>query len=119
MNAGALLDGNSALRLRPGRSFAFSPAWRDDGLSVVFDRDSGDYWVVSALARALVETLVRHDGQRVEDIVNAALHAVADEAACTAEHGRQVLTELLRLDLVMVASSDRPRPGVDGSRELA
>lgn len=38
----------------PGRSVAFSPAWHDDGVSVLFDRNSGDYWVVAPLARELV-----------------------------------------------------------------
>ncbi|MFC5769714.1 hypothetical protein [Thauera sinica] len=41
--------------IRPlsGRSLCFSPAWTHEGASVVFDRNSGDYWVLDEAARRL------------------------------------------------------------------
>ncbi|MCB1951122.1 hypothetical protein [Denitromonas sp.] len=44
--------------LASGRSLLLSPAWPDDDASVLFDRNSGDYWVVTASARALVDRLI-------------------------------------------------------------
>ena len=35
------------LQLRPGRSLSFSPAWPDETARIVFDRHSGDYWLLS------------------------------------------------------------------------
>lgn len=44
--------------LARGRSLMLSPVWPDDDASVLFDRNSGDYWVVTASARALVGRLI-------------------------------------------------------------
>ena len=43
--------------MRRGRSLIFSPAWDEEGASVLFDRNSGDYWVVTAPARSLVSAV--------------------------------------------------------------
>lgn len=37
-----------------GREFSFAPKWDCSDATVVFDRNSGDYWVISAFAQALV-----------------------------------------------------------------
>lgn len=37
-----------------GRDLELSPAWEADAPSVAFDRNSGDYWVISATARAVL-----------------------------------------------------------------
>ncbi len=43
------------MRPRVGRSLCFSPAWQDEKCSVVFDRNSGDFWVVTNQARHLLQ----------------------------------------------------------------
>ncbi|MDY0013034.1 MAG: hypothetical protein RBS40_09110 [Rhodocyclaceae bacterium] len=35
----------------------FSPRWDEEGVSVVFDSGSGDYWVLADDARTLLEDL--------------------------------------------------------------
>lgn len=35
----------------------FSPRWDEEGVSVVFDSGSGDYWVLAEDARTLLEDL--------------------------------------------------------------
>lgn len=45
---------NANLTVRRGRSLVFSPAWEEEGASVLFDRNSGDYWVLTAVARNIV-----------------------------------------------------------------
>lgn len=48
---------HAKLRVRRGRSLVFSPAWDEEGASVLFDRNSGDYWVLTAPARSLVSAV--------------------------------------------------------------
>lgn len=41
----------------PGRSLIFSPSWDEEGVSVVFDKGSGDYWIITDHARAILDRL--------------------------------------------------------------
>ncbi|HRP24576.1 MAG TPA: hypothetical protein PLF79_14035 [Thauera sp.] len=50
-------QGECALKLLDGRSLCFSPAWDDGHGSVVFDRNSGDFWIVTKQARALLQAV--------------------------------------------------------------
>jgi hypothetical protein len=58
----------SPIRAYPGRSLALSPAW-DDGAAVVFDRNSGDYWIVSRLAHEVVRRIVATGFEDPADLV--------------------------------------------------
>lgn len=40
-----------------GRSLCFAPDWQCSDAAVLFDRNSGDYWVVSASAIAILRLL--------------------------------------------------------------
>lgn len=75
-----------------GRSLCFSPSWESDEPSVVFDRNSGDYWVVASLARTVlglldnggplttVEICDALQAQQISDeLVNDALEATLDD----------------------------------------
>ena len=42
----------------PGRDLRFAPAWECSEESILFDARSGDYWVLSALARELMQQLL-------------------------------------------------------------
>lgn len=46
-----------SVRLKSGRSFCFSPDWGSDEASILFDRNSGDYWVLAPEALAIVRLL--------------------------------------------------------------
>ncbi|QTQ37555.1 PqqD family protein, HPr-rel-A system [Aromatoleum petrolei] len=83
------------LNILSGRSLVFSPQWNDEGASVLFDSTSGDYWVLTPLAREIVRhttdagpteasTLVRHVGSRASafeggEIAEATIRRVIDE----------------------------------------
>ncbi|WP_332673825.1 hypothetical protein [Aromatoleum sp.] len=86
----------------PGRSIAFSPEWREDGLCVLFDRNSGDYWVVSGLARKIVENVSQDQGCDAEDLTRVALYALPHDQRLDAMQAtaRNVLDELLRLEIL-------------------
>ena len=43
--------------VRPGRLLIFSPRWDEEGVSVVFDKGSGDYWVIAEWTRDILEQL--------------------------------------------------------------
>lgn len=45
------------IRLLPGRQLRWSPAWACSTHQVAFDATSGDYWVLTAEARSLLEWL--------------------------------------------------------------
>ena len=77
-----------------------SPPWQDEQAAVLFDSNSGDYWVVSPLAREIVmrsagagagaqsiEALIRHVASRRDDLEDF------DGSAATAE---KVIAELVQ-----------------------
>lgn len=45
------------IRITPGRSLCWSPAWPCSEAAVLFDANSGDYWVLSAHGQTAVRTL--------------------------------------------------------------
>jgi len=47
-----------SVRVQPGRSLVISPEWGVDEPSVLFDRNSGDYWVVPSTVRRWVQLLL-------------------------------------------------------------
>lgn len=98
----------------PGRSIAFSPEWRDDGLSVLFDRNSGDYWIVSALARKIVENVAHDDGRDAGELVQIALCALSpdEKEGETAELARKVIDELIRREILVRIDSPRSVPPI-------
>ena len=40
-----------------GRSLCFAPDWKCSDAAVLFDRNSGDYWVVSSSAKSILKLL--------------------------------------------------------------
>lgn len=94
--------GAGSIALFPGRSIAFSPEWREDGVCVLFDRNSGDYWVVSGLARKIVENVSQDEGCDAEELARVALCALPHEQRldATLDTARNVLDELLRLEIL-------------------
>lgn len=55
-----MVAASSPLTVQPaaGRFLLLSPEWSGEEASVLFDRNSGDYWVVTRPARALIDRLV-------------------------------------------------------------
>lgn len=51
-----------------GRELVWAPSWQCSDARVVFDRNSGDYWVVSGLASLLLETVQNFPGAHVLQI---------------------------------------------------
>lgn len=100
----------------PGRSIALSPEWRDDGLSVLFDRNAGDYWLVSGLARKIVESVSQGEGWDSEELVRIALCAFSHDERldATLKTARDVLDELLRLE-ILAAGLEGALPNSRGS----
>lgn len=59
------------LAAAPGRSLRFAPEWQCSDAKVVFDRNSGDYWVVSQLADLALKQLQNSTSITVSDLLNA------------------------------------------------
>lgn len=43
------------VRCHPGRDLVLSPEWGHEEPSALFDRNSGDYWIITHAARRLVQ----------------------------------------------------------------
>lgn len=63
-----------------GRDCRLSPDWSDDGPSLVFDANSGDYWVVPSLALSVVK-LVKAAGVCTSDEIFEALTNARDHVS--------------------------------------
>lgn len=68
------VDGTALFACLPGRDLRFAPAWTCSQESILFDASSGDYWVLSTLARRLMQELL--------GVPSASIDALT--AACTA-----------------------------------
>jgi len=88
----------AAYRLHAGRSFVLSPAWEDEGASVLFDRNSGDYWVIAATTRGWIETLIQ-SGQRMDE---AQLQGLSPQTAPA--DIEQALKQLVSLDIFQLSN---------------
>lgn len=102
MHEPASLQRNAVVGILAGRSITYSPAWQDDGASVLFDRNSGDYWVVSLLARELVAHCAESGDASVEALIRHTMDTLAgtddfDGSIATVE---QVLAELVQLGVL-------------------
>jgi hypothetical protein len=96
------------IRLTPGRSLRWSPAWACSDAAVLFDASSGDYWVLSAQGRAAVSALER-DGPLGRDDLAARL-------ACTRDDALALLDDLARSGIITARAPDAtvsPEPAVD------
>lgn len=103
MTAKAAVVTTVSIALLPGRSIAFSPEWRDDGLSVLFDRNSGDYWVVSALARKIVENVALDGDRKGEELARLALCALSREekAGVMPTMVQRIIDELVQMEILV------------------
>ncbi len=51
-----------------GRDMRFAPDWNCSEASVVFDRNSGDYWIVSLLASMALKCLQTHGAMDIAEL---------------------------------------------------
>lgn len=98
----ALAMPDSLMAVHEGRSLSFSPDWDGDGVSILFDGNSGDYWVLSPLTRALVSWVMRAGKlSREELLARARTDARADSSPGKAdEDADTVLGELVQLAIL-------------------
>ena len=69
MNSGSGWRPNcSEASLTKGRCLRFAPHWDCSDAEVLFDRNSGDYWVISSLAGALIKQLQTHGCATLVDL---------------------------------------------------
>ena len=54
-----------------GRDLAFSPDWDCSDARIVFDKNSGDYWVVSGLSAAVLSHSRTDSGVNLHQLVDA------------------------------------------------
>jgi hypothetical protein len=90
--------------LNRGRDFLLSPAWGDAEPSALFDRNSGDYWIITELARHLIVELSESSVACSRDaLFRHAQTAFPDEVE--ADMIEAVVDELLRLDILQHQSA--------------
>lgn len=91
------------LEVRKGRSLVFSPAWSEEEASVVFDRNSGDYWVIPEISRRLL-ALVKEgscvDVAELRDQLTAETRANVEPRVLS-----QILDDLVAADLLTMYSA--------------
>lgn len=88
------------LSVSPGRALRFSPDWNEEAVSVLFDRNSGDYWVVTSLARSLVAR-VESGPARVDMLLgDEDVTALADVDGYNVEQTEAVVAQLLELGIL-------------------
>lgn len=71
------------LRARAGRQLSLSPPWPDESARIVFDRHSGDYWLLTAEAGALLAALLAGTQEfatstTLDELLQAGLVQLAD-----------------------------------------
>jgi hypothetical protein len=71
------------LQARVGRQLSISPPWPDESARIVFDRNSGDYWLLTTEAGALLATLLAGNDEfaastTLDELLQAGLVQVAD-----------------------------------------
>lgn len=89
----------STITLHRGRDFLLSPGWGDDEPSALFDCNSGDYWIVTELARWLIVTLRESNTPcHRDELIERTRAAFPDEAE--ADMIEAVVAELLKLDIL-------------------
>lgn len=64
----ASYESSALVSVAPGRDLHFSPDWNCSDACVVFDANSGDYWVVSPLALMVLRELQGHGPQSKPDL---------------------------------------------------
>lgn len=62
---------NRVVASAPGRLWCASPAWAEEGASVLFDSNSGDYWVVPIITRNIILQLARSGPCAVAGLADA------------------------------------------------
>ncbi|NMG28758.1 hypothetical protein [Aromatoleum evansii] len=93
---------SAALRGFPGRVIVRSPDWRDDHAHVLFDVNSGDYWIVSSLACEIVKLSTRDGPSNVESLIQHLVGHGADSGADDVDETtiRRVIDELVQLAIL-------------------
>lgn len=93
---------SSSLHGFPGRVIVRSPDWRDDHAHVLFDVNSGDYWIVSSLACEIVKLSTREGPSDVASLIQ---HLVGHGNDCGDDDIdettiRRVIDELVQLSIL-------------------
>ena len=65
------LPQNAVVLQSAGRDFAISPDWDCSDARIVFDKNSGDYWVLSALSAAVLSHSRTDSGVNLHQLVDA------------------------------------------------
>lgn len=86
----------TCISVRPadGRFLVLSPAWPGEDTSVLFDRNSGDYWVITSPARAVIQHLV--DAARPLPMAELQQHVAPPDSPNTS----QMIEELSALGIL-------------------
>lgn len=90
------------LSVLQGRALVFSPKWGEDGASVLFDSNSGDYWLLSPLAREIVRYASEAgpaDAPAISCHIGAQTTAL-DDADIGETTIRRVIDELVQLSIL-------------------
>lgn len=90
--------------LANGRSLLFSPEWSCSDASVVFDSNSGDYWIVSKLAVMLTRSLLSGGAQTLNQIKES-LNTVVDSSVASSDL-MPTLQSLISNGLIRIVSPD-------------
>ncbi|MBB5205713.1 hypothetical protein HNQ51_003040 [Inhella inkyongensis] len=92
------------LGLAPGRRLIWAPDWNCSDGRIAFDATSGDYWILSPLAAALVRALAEQACTPDETWMAARVAQVqADTGEVPEELPEQVLETLMREHLLAAA----------------
>jgi hypothetical protein len=69
---------DTTVRLFAGRSLLFGPVWSCSTAAVLFDSNSGDYWVVSADAKKVLEHLIDHGSTQFGALKNLLINSAIE-----------------------------------------
>lgn len=85
-----------SVSIKPGRSLCSSPKWESEGLLVLFDRNSGDYWIINQAAKLLLDALPEAGPTDVDQLL-AQCHEITEAAEADLA---QVLMSLCRAGIL-------------------
>lgn len=85
-----------------GRALVFSPHWTDEGVSVLFDTNSGDYWALTPLAREIVSHATEAGSAETSALVSFVVSRATSLEGIDADETtiRRVIDELVQLAIL-------------------
>ncbi|MDE2323928.1 MAG: hypothetical protein KGL51_04560 [Betaproteobacteria bacterium] len=82
------------IAVRSGREIRLGPRWPDAEATLAFDSSSGDFWVLDAATRSMLEALLQHgplDERRLQNMTPDAPRAEDPGAAVWASRLQSVI----------------------------